>query len=223
MSDAFWNDDDPADDRTADEFFGRDPSADYSYWSRVAHLTPEEAAALAFGFDPRIVHWNNLEGRDHPFVKIFADRVRVIRRAQEIGELLERIRPVEFIEWAKKKGIDFPSEFESAVQLRGNGFRDWQADYAQLVEERDALAAEVQRLREKTSLSKPLLQSEREAMLKIIAAMAVKGYSYVADGNSKVPQEITDDAAGIGIAVDVKTVRKYLQVAARFYSKDDAA
>lgn len=224
MSNAFRDHDQPVDDRTSEEFFGTDPTADYSYWSAVAYLTPEEAAALGFGFDPRVVQWNDLRGRDHPFVKTFADQARIIRRAQEAGELPKRIRPVEFIEWANAQGMDLPSDFASAVARHGRSPRDWRAEHAQLVKERDALAAEVDRLQDsqKTS-SRPLLQSEREAMLKIIVAMAVEGYRYVAERNSTVAQEVTDDAAKIGLAIDVKTVRKYLQLASTLRPKEDVA
>jgi hypothetical protein len=63
--------------------------------------------------------------------------------------------------------------------------------------------------------TRPLLDSERRAMQTIIAAMAIRGYAYASDGNSKVPQEIADDIVKVRLSLDVKTVRKYVHESAQ--------
>jgi hypothetical protein len=61
------------------------------------------------------------------------------------------------------------------MHARGANIREVSEDYLRMVEELDRVRAE---LDERRKLDKVLLQSEREAMLTMIAAMAVKGYAY---------------------------------------------
>ena len=62
---------------------------------------------------------------------------------------------------------------------------------------------------------KPISNTERNTLLKLVIGMAVKGYSHdPAASRSTAPKEIADDLAELGINVTDDTVRKYLKEAA---------
>jgi len=62
---------------------------------------------------------------------------------------------------------------------------------------------------------KPLLNTERNTLLKLVIGMAIKGYSHDPTASkSKAPKEIADDLLSLGIDVSDDTVRKYLKQAA---------
>jgi hypothetical protein len=70
---------------------------------------------------------------------------------------------------------------------------------------------------EATTKAKQLGTKERESLLKMIIGMARGGYAYDPKLNrSAVPQEIANDLAKHGVALDVDTVRKWLREAAEF-------
>ena len=229
-----WNEGHPFFDLTEHEFLGTDEDAprddwerclypDYGYWSKAPYWTADEGVALSYGRNPRVVNWSFLSGyKEHPFAKHYNKRLDLLIRAQKLGQLRSFIEPSKFIRWATNVGIEFPSELETAVgQIRREGVRDWQADYAALAQERDMLAAKIETFERTAHLDKPLLDSERQSMLAIIATMASGGYTFVSGGNSKVPQEIVDDAVKVGLHIDVKTVRKYLQSSAKLIPPED--
>ena len=205
------------------EFYGTDPGADYDRWSKAPYWTAEEATALSYGKNPRVVNWAFLSScPEHPFARQYNDRLDHVIRAQKLGQLPSLIQPPEFIRFARPLGIEFPAELETAIgQISRDGVRDWQAEYAALARERDTLAAKRDAFERTPQLDKPLLESERRTMLTIIAATAVAGYGFVPSGNSKIPQEIVDDLAKMGLSLDVKTVRKYLQSAAELIPPED--
>jgi len=165
------------------------------------------------------VNWAFLSANsEHPFAQKYADRLDLGLRAKAVGQLGDLNDPADFISWAKRLEIAFPRELESAITLRGNDVRDWQAEYERLADERNTIAATVKKLErelsEKPGLTRPFLESERESVMTIIAGMADGGYKYVPTGNSKVPQEVANDIVTAGLSLDVKTIRKYLQAAA---------
>jgi hypothetical protein len=101
----------------SEEYFGIPVAADCWLWSRFAYWTPEEATALLLGFNPDIVNWRNLEGRDLPLVQGFGDILRLVRRGQEVGVLPNKnIRPIDVIEWAEAKGLEPPQRLADAVR-----------------------------------------------------------------------------------------------------------
>jgi hypothetical protein len=58
---------------------------------------------------------------------------------------------------------------------------------------------------------KPLHTKERESLLKLVIAMAIKGYGYNPSASkSDVPGKIVSDFSELGLNIDVGTVRKFL-------------
>src|SRR4051794_8404655 len=96
------------------------------------------------------------------------------------------------------------------MHARGANIREISEDYLRTVEELDRVRAELDHRRK---LDRPLLQSEREAMLTMIAAMAVKGYAY--SPGSDAVADITSDITKVGLTLDVKTARKWVPLAIR--------
>jgi hypothetical protein len=225
MCDIPWDENHPLFGLDEHDFYGEDPRADFGHWSKAAYWTVEEGIALSYGRNPRIVNWAFLSANsEHPFAQNYADRLDLGLRAKAVGQLRDVNDPAAFISWTKRVAFEFPPELANAVQLRGNAVRDWQSEYESLAEERNSLAAKVKKFEQQSAdsqlFNKPLLESERTAMLTMIAGMAARGYRYVPTGNSRVPQEIADDIVASGLSLDVKTVRKYLDTAAKLLPPD---
>lgn len=61
-----------------------------------------------------------------------------------------------------------------------------------------------------------------DSLMKMVIAMAMKGYSYnQKDKKSGVPGEIVDDAAALGLAIDADTVRKWLKESAQLLPQEE--
>ncbi len=119
-------------------------------------------------------------------------------------------RPEDYLGWTEKVSIEFWPELRTQMHARGANIREVSEDYLRVVEELDRVRAE---LDERRKLDKVLLQSEREAMLTMIAAMAVKGYAY--SPGSDAVADITSDVTKVGLTLDVKTVRKWVKEAVK--------
>jgi hypothetical protein len=70
-------------------------------------------------------------------------------------------------------------------------------------------------------LDKPLHSKEKDTLLKLVIGMAVKGFDYdPAAARSDVPTEIAAALDGLGIGIDVGTVRKWLAFGAELLPKE---
>ena len=219
MTNIPWGPEHPHYDLTAEEFFNADPSANIAFWSRAPYWTIEEATALSFGFEPRVVNRASISNYEHPFVKNYRERLDLARRAQKVGDLFDVNRPEAYLAWAETVGIEFWAEIVNAIAERGQDIRDIRTDYLNVVNERDDLAVKLAAAEEKLKLDKPPIRSEREAMLTIIAAMAKDGYGYTPGG--PVITEIYNEITKIGLTLDVKTVRKHISDAMKLIPPED--
>jgi len=60
-----------------------------------------------------------------------------------------------------------------------------------------------------------------DSLLKMVITMAIKGYSYNPnDKKSNVTNEIVEDACGLGLSINIDTVRKYLKAGAGLIEQD---
>src|SRR5262245_2447862 len=75
-----------------------DAGADFSYWSKAAHWTPEEAAALSLGKNPRLVNWETLQHRTHvsSIAQKYEQLLELVKRAKDVGQLGEFICPSDY-------------------------------------------------------------------------------------------------------------------------------
>lgn len=97
-------------DRSA--FFSRRRAdADFAFWCKKKTWTAEEAVALSFEKDPRIVNVGSLRSYKSvvgsPFRDSFEQRLDDLLRAVAAAELCDPDKPTAFVKWATSEGIDF--------------------------------------------------------------------------------------------------------------------
>jgi len=91
--------------------------ADFAYWVKMDFWTLEEATCLSIGFTPEKIPECKL-GLRSPYqsVNFYHDRVELFRRINfQNRKMPYQIEPMEFVNWARKKGIEIPSELEKSV------------------------------------------------------------------------------------------------------------
>jgi hypothetical protein len=216
--------------------------AEIGHWSRAAFWFFDEATALSFGREPKLVKWENV--KEYTEVSPFAhkyERLRdLILRARQAGQLTDPTPPGFYIAWARRNDVDFPADLEAAVVARGSQIGDWKSKYDELSSLYDALLAQMDKLMQQVQSDKEihkslqariaeleatlnaaptaergLLGKERESVLRLIIGMAVKGYGYdPTTTRSKVVTEITSDLTKAGVELTDDTVRKWLRDAA---------
>jgi hypothetical protein len=95
---------------------------DLFYWARLSYWTPDEAAALASGYEPRIVTRSLISNLPyHRITQHYNDLWEHIRRAQEAGRgLSERMTPSEVLGWAETNGVEYPDSLVKAVSKFGD-------------------------------------------------------------------------------------------------------
>jgi hypothetical protein len=219
-----------------------DAKADFNHWSKAAFWSLDEATALSFGREPRVVKWETVKecAKASPFAREYEKLRDLILRSHEVAHLDDPVLPGFYVAWARRNDIEFPADLEAAVAARGVQIGDWKSKYDELSSRYDDLLAlsekageQVktewdinQRLRQQiveleaalNAAPKPhkgLHGKERESVLKLIIGMAVGGYGYdPRRGRSDVVAIITSDLAKAGIALDPDTVRKWIKQAA---------
>jgi hypothetical protein len=113
-------------------FFNR-PSAeaDFTHWSRAAYWSLEEAVALSFGKDPRIVNWKSIEFCQSvsPFVKRYRDLRDLADRAVRMKQLCDQVIPGFYLGWARRMEITVDPRLVEHVTARGVVIADWKTMY----------------------------------------------------------------------------------------------
>jgi hypothetical protein len=219
-------------------------SANFVYWSKMAHWTLDEAVALSFGKAPELVHWQAISKylALSRFAGEYQRRRELALRAAQWKQLYDPVLPGIFLAWANGLEIEVPTALVEAVEKRGP-IRDWKSLYDELKtmhakreenwtaldEAKDrtivakdrlvaALEERVRNLEAQQTTQPPEKQlgaRERESLLKVVIGMAVGGYSYDPKaGRSDRPSEIAGDLERAGVPLDVDTVRKWLREAA---------
>jgi hypothetical protein len=226
-----------------------DAKADISHWSKTPYWYLDEAAALSFGREPRLVKWENV--KEYTEVSPFAykyERLRdLILRAQATRQLDDPALPSFYIAWAKRNGIDFTDDLEAAVVAHGDQIGDWKSKYDEVSSRYEELLTLSERLAQQMQTNKQSHQSlqeriaelegmleaapkpnmglggkERESVLRLIIGMAVCGYSYDPTASrSKVVTEIASDLTRAGVELSEDTVRKWLKQAAELLPRSE--
>lgn len=219
-------------------------TADFDYWSKIAHWTLDEAVALSFGKAPELVNWPTISKylQLSPFAVQYSRRRELALRATQWKQLYDPVLPGIYLAWAKELEIEVPTALLEAVKKRGP-IRDWKSSFDELktahakreaiwtaldaaknrtIATRDrvvaALEERVRHLEAHQSTQpaeKQLSTRERESLLKLVIGMAVGGYGY--DPTARRSEQITtvaDDLALAGVSLDADTVRKWLREAA---------
>jgi hypothetical protein len=204
--------------------------ASYVDWARAPFWSADECAALALGKDPGQISGLDIDQLYR--TAVFGSHLEHVREeilaAQADKELPERIRPVEFIAWAREKKIRFSDQLEAAVS-------DNEADVAALQRRNTNLRHEIQKLRyeldrlrasslpqlKEPSTNEELSKKERRSLDKLILGMAIAKYKWDpnADRHPAAGRIADDlnclerDGVNLGLGLDQDTVLKYLREA----------
>jgi len=209
-------------------------SADFVHWASASYWTVDEATALSFGKDPRVVNWKAVSQlvNASSFADSFAARRDLLHRANIMRQIGQQTAPSVLLAWAQRMQIPMPAELVEAVSALGIQIADWKSLYdakaarvdqlqAELNEARAAHEAALDRHAEKTHTGKsaveepvterPLGARERDSLLKLVIGMAIGGYGHDPKaGRSSTAKDIAGDLARVGLPLDEDTVRKYL-------------
>lgn len=119
-------------------------NADLSYWAKMSHWSLDEAIALSFGKNPRVVNWESIK----PFVKVSTFAVEYERRrdltlrAVPWNRLYDPVLPGLFLAWAKGLEISVPSDLEGLVIKFGGNIGDFKTAYESLEKSYKTLQAQ---------------------------------------------------------------------------------
>jgi hypothetical protein len=109
-------------------FFNRSGArTDFIHWSRAAYWTLDEAIALSFGRDPRVVNWKSIEGHlgVSPFVESYRDLKDLADRAKHMGQLYDPVVPGIYLAWASRIGAKIDPRLLDGVVANGGTIADW--------------------------------------------------------------------------------------------------
>jgi hypothetical protein len=143
-------------------FFNKsDAKADFDFWSKAAHWTLNEAIALTFGKDPRVVTCDRVEDMkfcESPFVEKFIELRDLTDRAKTGKKLFDPVLPGNYIAWARQNDIPFPLELADMVVARGNDIPNWKKAYDDLLAQKEEYSRQVKLLLEKRDKDEKLLE-----------------------------------------------------------------
>ena len=171
-----------------------DAQADFEYWSKAEYWTSDEAVAISFGKNPKVVTGEALKNYlgKAQFADNYLSRCDLLDRAIQSDRLPREIPPADFLEWAHQRSIPIPREL---------------TDYLSAIE-----AALSQ------SSAKPLSDTGRDSLLKLVLGMSIDSYGYkVGETRNPATGETRDSIAAALERLDLKltpdTIRKYLKEA----------
>ncbi|MEI9417466.1 hypothetical protein [Mesorhizobium sp. Cs1321R2N1] len=192
-------------------------TADFAYWLPMPAWSIDEAVALSFGKDPRVVSTHALV-RIHRslFRPAYEARTEQVRRAVTIGQLTDPIRPAEFSAWAKDVGIDVDKAVSDFCYSKTDRLRDELAD----------MTAEAERLRKSfTELTKlqPAEPGHKRlvSLYRILLGLAVLRYGHFKNGKAGASRKIAELLAPYPeLKVGEDAIRDCLQKAKEFLDFD---
>lgn len=88
-----------------------DADANFEWWTKCPYWTLDEAVALLFGKNPKIVNWESVNKADVRFVPFVAEYKKITElaeRYEKVGELKNPLVPGLFLNWAKEMLFPMP-------------------------------------------------------------------------------------------------------------------
>jgi hypothetical protein len=189
--------------------------ADLGYWAKVAHWSPDEAAALSLGYAPRFVNPSTVKPYLHtsPEAEEFDLRSMLIRRALDTGALKQRFSPAEFITWADRISVELPKELRDAVATIGASDKTSHEEADELRKQNALLKTELEQCK---AANKDPHPRERRSIQIMVAGMASGRYGFKPSAErSLATKAIVDDIALLGLSIDKDTVLTHLRGAFR--------
>ncbi len=106
-------------------------AADFDHYCKCARWTLDEAVALSFGKEPKLVNWESIQLLVG--VSAFArsyERLRdLTKRALSAGQLFDPVSPSIYLSWAKKLNIPLPDGLVTGASNSGISLKGWQDLY----------------------------------------------------------------------------------------------
>lgn len=229
------------DTREGDELFTNNSyELDRIYWLRLAWWSLEEAVAISLGRDPRYVNWLTVEkytnASEHAYQ--YALRRETIFRAKDAGHLLDPTLAGHFLTWVLRVNLPcsvdhyelpphtplYMPSLEPGVQPDPmqtdpnlmSLLSETQARNEELKATNQQLERELTAAQERREVSAPA----RSALMKLVYAMAKEKYGYNPNASrSSTTSKIRDDLNFVGLDMDPKRIREYLEMAAKEVQK----
>lgn len=176
-------------------------------WVRRSVWSPQEAVLILSGREPSaklIEHLDKMSPyarENSEFANAYFLTLEVMQTAIDVGEISTPGRPLEYIQWYDKTKTEFDEELRlSVLEIHDpNAFKALKGD-------KDTSSRE----------NYDLLDSERNSLLTLIAAMAIKGYKYDPKAKrNEATSDIQSDAELLGLPLDQKTILKWLREACK--------
>lgn len=175
-------------------------AADFEYWSTMERLSLIEAVCLSIGFDPKFFNNTNFNiplERGYYYCDVpqfFFRRLNQFQRNFDIPNSEEPIIPArDLADWIIKTEIEVHSCFLPALQKHSR-------------------AAKISHNSNKMEFS----GSEKQTLLKLIAAMSVENYGFIpSKPKNEATGNIRSDLEIVGLSLDNKTILHWLREAAK--------
>jgi hypothetical protein len=187
---------DPASlDQNRGWFFDQpDAQVDFEYWSKAEYWTSDEAVAISFGKNPKVVTGEALKNYlgKAQFADNYFSRCDLLDRAIQSDRLPKEIPPADFLAWTHQRSIPIPSAL---------------TDYLSAIKDTSS-----------QSSAKPLSDTGRDSLLKLVLGMSIDSYGYkVGETRNPATGENRGSIAAALERLDLKltpdTIRKYLKEA----------
>ena len=226
-------------------------NANFDHYCKAAYWTLDECIALSFGKNPKLVNWASVKPylSVSPFALAYERLRDLTERAKWAKQLFEPVFPSTYLSWAKKAGVPLSEELLKRSVDSGISLVGWQElfekqksitgqisknyDEVAVISQKtiDELSEQIARLSEQSLANKsasaaivktlPAATRERESMLKLLAAMAIKGYGF----DPRLPRnsatkDIRTDLETLGLPMDDGTILKYLKEGSQFIDTD---
>lgn len=169
---------------------------DYKFWARKTYWNPVEATIISLGLKPtnKLLELADvLDSNGFMACKLlteYSERLELLFAARRSGRLSEDSTPPEILAWLEKQEFSMPEGLVDAT-------RRFQCDELEIPT---------------PSSEGSLSGRERETLLRIVAAMAVKGYRFDPEAaRNPATKDIQDDLELLGIGLDQKTILKWLR------------
>lgn len=178
--------------------------ADFNHWAKAEYWTLDEAIALSFGKEPKIVNLPAIQKLldKSVFCQTYAKRYDLAKRATFCKQFNDAIPPVYFLNWADDMDIELPQGLLDNVKNYAGQAINWRHEYAELKSRYGVISEQ----------PKPESTRKSENLLQALAAIAIDAYGYDPDSaKSTAPKDIADALARLGHKVDPKTIRGWLR------------
>jgi len=174
---------------------------DFVFWARKSIWNPQEAALLSLGFCPSekvVCAFDDVDAKGYATCRLlreFSERAELIVSANRSGQLGADGDPLDLIQWFARMEYGLPEGLaETVVRIHS----------PERVEQPPVMQASQYSDREK------------ETLLKLVAAMAIRGYSFnPALSRNPATKDIQSDLDYLGIGLDQKTILKWLREATK--------